>query len=74
MRQNLCYYERALTVRFYRSFLLRMNNYAPQMIVKNALAMAPSRYADFYRTDSWLDKVMCNPGGATAPLSQHQQD
>ena len=32
-RQNLCYCERALTVRFYRSFLMRMKNYAPQMIV-----------------------------------------
>ena len=28
-RQNLCYCERALMVRFYRSFALRMNNYAP---------------------------------------------
>ena len=61
-RQNLCYCERALAVRQgknnYRSFSLRMNNYAPQMIVpysnkSRALAMARSRYADFYRADSW---------------------
>ena len=32
-QQNLYYYERAVTLRIYRSFLLRMNNYAPQMIV-----------------------------------------
>ena len=33
-RQKLCYCERTTAVRFNRSFSLRMNNYAPQMIVK----------------------------------------
>ena len=32
-QQNLCNYEHALTLPIYRSFLLRMNNYTPQMIV-----------------------------------------
>jgi len=42
-RQKLYYCDRASTVPFYRSLSLHMNNYAPLMIVKNALVVARSR-------------------------------
>ena len=55
-QQNLPYCERTLKERFYRSFSLHMNNYAPQMIVpvfrSRSLIMACSRYSDFYRADT----------------------
>ena len=51
-RQNLCYCERALPVRFPRLFSLRMNNYVPLMSRENALDMARSRYADFCRAST----------------------
>ena len=40
-RQNPHYCERAVTVRFFRSFLLHMNNYAPQIIVPVVPELGP---------------------------------